>query len=358
MSAPSHPRVLHLVPQLFGPEGLFGGAERYALELALAMSARVPTRLLGFGDVPRRDCRGALDLVALRNQLPARRFATSPASLALWPHFRWADVIHGHQIYTMGSSLALLYGRAFRKPVFLTDHAGGGISLHNYFRLEAAAAGCLWVSRFSQGSRSAGPRDAWIYAGVDTARFHPAPIPPPPSAGVLYVGRVLPAKSVHDLIAAVDDHTPLTVLGPAYDPAYLADLRRLARGKQVVFRPPLEGGALVRAYQQALCVVLPGVETLGLALLEAMACARPVIACSRGGLAEIFTDGVDALFVPPAQPRALAEKIAWVQSHPAAAAALGARARERIVRDFTWDAVAGRCLAAYSFGAAASTAVG
>src|SRR6266446_6816797 len=43
------PRVLHLVPALFGPAGTLGGAERYALELARHMADRVPTRLLTFG---------------------------------------------------------------------------------------------------------------------------------------------------------------------------------------------------------------------------------------------------------------------------------------------------------------------
>jgi glycosyltransferase involved in cell wall biosynthesis len=358
VSEGARPRVLQLIPQLFGPKGLFGGAERYALELAMAMSARVPTRLLSFGDRAARERRGALDVVTLRNQLPRHRFAGSPASLALWPHFRWADIIHCHQIYTMGSSLALLYGRARRKPVFLTDHAGGGVSLANYFNLEAAATGCLWISRFNQGQRPTRPRDAWIYAGVDAARFHPAPAPPPSSAPVLYVGRVLPVKAVHDLVAAVDDATPVDILGPAYDAAYLADLRRLARGKHVVFRPPAQGDELVQAYQQALCVVLPGVEMLPLALLEGMACGRPVIACSRSGMAEIFTDGVDALFAPPGQPRALAEKIAWIRSHPAEAAAIGQAGRRRVLAEFTWDAVADRCLAAYGWGAAAATAEG
>ena len=37
-------QVLHLVPALFGPSGIVGGAERYAVELARHMADRVPTR--------------------------------------------------------------------------------------------------------------------------------------------------------------------------------------------------------------------------------------------------------------------------------------------------------------------------
>ena len=34
MAGVRQPRVVHFVPALFGPRGIFGGAERYALELA------------------------------------------------------------------------------------------------------------------------------------------------------------------------------------------------------------------------------------------------------------------------------------------------------------------------------------
>ena len=37
-------KVLHVVPALFGKEGVVGGAERYAFELARHMAREVPTR--------------------------------------------------------------------------------------------------------------------------------------------------------------------------------------------------------------------------------------------------------------------------------------------------------------------------
>ena len=40
------PRVVHIVPALFGPGGIVGGAERYACELARHMAHAVPTTLV------------------------------------------------------------------------------------------------------------------------------------------------------------------------------------------------------------------------------------------------------------------------------------------------------------------------
>nr|MBA3240161.1 hypothetical protein [Acidobacteriota bacterium] len=56
------PRVLHVVPALFGMEGLMGGAERYALELARYMADAVPTRLVTFGDVEQHETIGNLEV--------------------------------------------------------------------------------------------------------------------------------------------------------------------------------------------------------------------------------------------------------------------------------------------------------
>ena len=45
-------RALHVVPALFGEGGVFGGAERYALELARHMADQTPTRLVTFSETP------------------------------------------------------------------------------------------------------------------------------------------------------------------------------------------------------------------------------------------------------------------------------------------------------------------
>lgn len=347
-------RVLQLGPHVFGPDGVCGGAERYAWELSRVLAARTPTRLVGFGRRPGHRREGLLEQFTLRNQLPGWRFASSPASLGLLPHLAWADVVHCHQIYAMSTSVALLYGRCSGKPVFVTDHAGGGWSLQQFLPLDAWFAGRLWVSAFSRGAHAPRPGDRVIGAGVDVERFRPAPSEPEGERPVLFAGRVLPVKSVDLLLRAVDASTAVTVLGPEPDAAYARQLRALARGKRVQFQLAVEGEALARAYQQAACVVLPGVETLGLALLEAMACSTPVICSSASGLPEFIRDGVEGYVFAAGDAAALREKIGALLQHPETARAMGAAGRRRVLRDLTWPAVAERCLEAYRSAACAT----
>src|SRR5437773_5921353 len=50
-------------------------------------------------------------------------------------------------------------------------------------------------------------------------------------------------------------------------------------------------------------------EGLGTSLLDAMACARPIVATRAGGIPEIVEDGISALLVPPRDHRAMAAAI-------------------------------------------------
>jgi len=75
-------------------------------------------------------------------------------------------------------------------------------------------------------------------------------------------------------------------------------------------------------------------ETAGLAALEQMVQGHPVIASAVGGLKEIV-DGAGLTF-PPNEPLALAGAMKRVMDEPALGACLGASARERALRSFSF----------------------
>lgn len=67
------------------------------------------------------------------------------------------------------------------------------------------------------------------------------------------------------------------------------------------------------------------------AALEAMACARPVLATDAGGLRELVRDGETGFLVSRQDPAAFARRLAeLLRCDPAAIAAVGARAREYV----------------------------
>ena len=76
--------------------------------------------------------------------------------------------------------------------------------------------------------------------------------------------------------------------------------------------------------------VMPSLsEGLGVAVLEAMAMARPVVATDAGGLPESVVDGETGRVVPKGNPEALAEAMLSMLDDTRAAQAMGAAGRER-----------------------------
>ena len=75
-------------------------------------------------------------------------------------------------------------------------------------------------------------------------------------------------------------------------------------------------------------------ETFGLVILEAMACGRPVVAARAGAIPEFVDDSVGVLAEPGSGAR-MAEAIAALYERDLAA--LGAHARARVLRKYTWN---------------------
>lgn len=86
-------------------------------------------------------------------------------------------------------------------------------------------------------------------------------------------------------------------------------------------------------------VVLPSwSEGLPLAVLEAMACARPVVATPVGGVARAVTHGVTGLLVPPGDHAELAASVCTLLENRAMAEAMGTEARHLAEARYSLDA--------------------
>jgi len=88
-------------------------------------------------------------------------------------------------------------------------------------------------------------------------------------------------------------------------------------------------------------------EGFGLTLIEAMAAGAALVA-SRAGAAElVIEEGVTGALTPPGDADALAAAIEPLMREPQTAAAMGARARQRVLEKFSLDVEANRIAEVY-----------
>ena len=172
-----------------------------------------------------------------------------------------------------------------------------------------------------------------IPSGVDVPEHVGGEADPPE---VLYAGRLSAEKGVLELVEAARGLN-LVVAGDGPLRARVPQ----ARG----FVPPAE---LHRLYGRAAVVACPSRrEGFGVACLEAMAHARPVVASAVGGLKDLVVDGETGLLVPPCDPEALRAALERLLGDRDLRRGLGSAARERARERFSWAAVTDSTLAAY-----------
>ena len=170
---------------------------------------------------------------------------------------------------------------------------------------------------------------------------------------VLFIGRLVYYKGLPVLLDAMKGvEARLLIIG---DGPLKAELRRLAAGPglagKVLFRSVPQEEPLGKYLHACDLLALPSTErteAYGLALLEAMACGKPVIATELGtGTSFVCRDGIDGLIVPPRDPAALRSAIRALLSDPAKARRMGEAGRDRVREQFTLEEMARQFVGLY-----------
>lgn len=280
------------------PPALYGGTERvvsYLTEELVAQGHRVT--LFASGDsrtvaelVPIWECAIRLD--------ERRPDANALHLIALEEVFRRSsafDVIHFH---TDGIHLPLACRHSV--PALTTLH--GRLDIVGLDRLYGEFAEMPLVS-ISDSQRRPMPSANWVgtvHHGLPIDLHRPSP---DPGRYLAFLGRISPEKRVDRAIAvARRTGIPLRIAAKvdAVDRSYFeAEIEPLIDGSLVEYigeireheKSEFLGGAI------ALLFLIDWPEPFGLAMIEAMACGTPVIACRCGSVPEVIDEGVTGFIV-------------------------------------------------------------
>jgi glycosyltransferase involved in cell wall biosynthesis len=320
-------------PLIVSYAGVLGGAERILLDCATRLGEPVVVACpegplasgvlaagLGHAALPERPLRlGAVHVRALASlardidELTQRRRS---CALVAW-----------------GARAVIAAGLLRRRPPLLAAHM-------DLLPRRGVRAAARWATRRADGVVAASeaiardlatPRATILRPGVDLDRWTPAPLPDgDPRALVL--GALVPWKRA-DLALEVTARIPrlrLELAGaalPGDADRFVRALEARAAAPDLAGRVTFLGAvgdprtALARAHCLLHC---SDAEPWGLALVEALAAGRPVVAADAGGPREIVADGAGRLF-PPGDADAAAAAVRAVLADPAAPAAARAR---------------------------------
>jgi glycosyltransferase involved in cell wall biosynthesis len=262
------------------------------------------------------------------------------------------DLIHAVNPFILGPG-GIYYARRLGVPLVASYHTNVA-AYARYYKLELGYNAARWWTRQLHNRAeinlctSEATMDYLLKEGVkrirlwpqgvDARRFHPDRASGewrerlsdghPSDRLLLYVGRLAPEKGIERLKAILTD-VPATRLAFVGDGPARADLEREFGGTPAVFTGVLQGENLASAYASADAFLFPSTtDTLGLAMLEALASGLPVVATRGGASHEIVSDEENGLLYEANSTPSLVSAVRRLFSDEGFSAALARRGRE------------------------------
>jgi glycogen synthase len=377
------------------PPNVYGGAGVHVEFLSRELARLVDVEVRCFGEQrvsePRLRARG----------YPEPELASAPAHLrpvfgAMGRDLAWAsdpvdaDIVHCHTWYShLGG---ILIKQAYGIPLVVTVHSLEPLRPWKREQLQGGYDLSCWVEQTALGMAdaviavSSGTRDDVlrvtparpervhvIHNGIDTSLYRPVAETDalqhngidPDRPYVLFVGRITRQKGIVHLARAIPRINPsaqVVLCAGAPDTPEIAHEMEQAvaeaertRGGVVWISEMLPRESVVQLYSHAAVFCCPSIyEPFGIINLEAMACGTPVVASAVGGIPEVVVDGQTGLLVPvELQPGGtfeplssdgfaddLADALNRLLADPLSRERMGKAGRQRVEREFAWDAIA------------------
>jgi glycosyltransferase involved in cell wall biosynthesis len=173
---------------------------------------------------------------------------------------------------------------------------------------------------------------------------------------VLFVGRLIPRKGLMFLVEAAkriinrnaDTIFAIVGNGPLRN-KLRSQLGKANLSKNFIFFGDVKESILPAVYNCADVFAFPSIqEGQGIALLEAQASGKPVVAFKVGGVNETISDGNSGVLVERGNADALAEAILKILSDPRLREKMGKKGREFVLQNFTGDLCAKTMLRVYN----------
>jgi glycosyltransferase involved in cell wall biosynthesis len=291
------------------------------------------------------------------------------------------DIVHAHGHFHISSCATVLSNVLSSRPIVLSSH--GAILGYQGLRRTTEVVFNKTVGRWTLGSVdrviALSPSQAVILGGLGAKRERISVIPGwvdldhidlgADAAGfrrthnlegrrlVLFVGRLLPIKGLTYLIQAAklaNTRPAVVIIGgeaPGYGGTRQAlelEMRQLGLERDVFFLGRFAREELGAAYLAADIFVLPSLgEGMPLALLEAMAYGKCVLASRVPGNQDVVKDGWNGLLVGVGDSVELADKIDYLLRDSALRERLGRQARRDIEQDYDSDVILGKIMRLY-----------
>jgi len=172
---------------------------------------------------------------------------------------------------------------------------------------------------------------------------------------VLSVQRLVKRKGVEHLLYAIhsvvreNSRIKFLVAGKGPERSKLVELaKKLEITDRIIFLGFVDSEELPKYYSVCDIFVLHSLyENFGIALVEAMACGKPVISTKVGAIPEIIENGKTGLLVEPKNPEQLAQAILKLANNAYLRKKMGEEGRKKVEKEYDWNIIANKYLEFY-----------